>query len=111
MIEWTQKELLEHAADKDTAFAVFLYTPLCGTCKLAERMLEIIMTMQPTMPLYKSNINFLPQVSQEWQIQSIPCVVIAEVGKDKKMIYRMQAVDELYRQLLPLTKKRPYIVK
>ncbi|QGQ99387.1 thioredoxin [Paenibacillus psychroresistens] len=111
MIEWTQKELLEHSAIKDTAYAVFLYTPLCGTCKLAERMLDIIMTMQPTMPLYKSNINFLPQVSQDWQIQSIPCVVIAEVGKDKKMIYRMQAVDELYRQLLPLTKKRPYIVK
>jgi thioredoxin-like negative regulator of GroEL len=111
MIEWTQKELLEHAENKDNAFAVFLYTPLCGTCMLAERMLEIIMTMQPTMPLYKSNINFLPQVSQDWQIRSIPCVVIAEIGKDKKMIYRMQAVDELYRQLLPLIKKRPYIVK
>jgi thiol-disulfide isomerase/thioredoxin len=111
MIEWTQKELLEHAEKKDSGFAVFLYTPLCGTCKLAERMLEIIMTMQPALPLYKSNINFLPQISQEWQIQSIPCVVIAEVGKDKKMIYRMQAVDELYRQLLPLTKIRPYRVK
>jgi len=111
MEEWTQKELLLHAEQTDTVFAAFLFTPLCGTCKLAERMLEIIITMQPTLPLYKSNINFLPQLSQEWQIQSVPCIIIKEAGKEKRMIYRMQAVDELYRQLLPLTKKRPYIVK
>jgi thioredoxin-like negative regulator of GroEL len=111
MEEWSQKELLEHAERMDTVFAAFLYTPLCGTCKLAERMLDIIMTMQPTLPLYKSNINFLPQISQDWQIQSVPCVVIKEAGKAKRMIYRMQAVDELYKQLLPLIKKRPYIVR
>jgi thioredoxin-like negative regulator of GroEL len=102
MIEWSQKELSEHAEQADSAFAVFLYTPLCGTCKLAERMLDIIMTMQPTLPLYKSNLNFLPSISQDWKIQSVPCLLIVEAGKAKRMIYRMQAVDELYRQLKPL---------
>jgi thioredoxin-like negative regulator of GroEL len=104
MIEWTQNELLTHAAKADFAFALFLYTPFCGTCQLTERMLNIIMTMEPTLPLYKSNINFLPQITQDWQIQSVPCIVIVEVGKPKKMIYRMQAVDDLYRELLPLMK-------
>jgi thioredoxin-like negative regulator of GroEL len=104
MIEWTQKELLTHAEKADFAFALFLYTPLCGTCKLAERMLEIIMTMEPALPLYKSNINFLPQITREWQIQSVPCIVVAEVGKPKKIIYRMQAVDDLYHHLIPLIK-------
>jgi thioredoxin-like negative regulator of GroEL len=102
MIEWTQNELLTHDEKADSAFALFLYTPLCGTCKLTERMLDIIMTMEPELPLYKSNINFLPQITQEWQIQSVPCIVVAEVGKPKKMIYRMQAVDDLYHQLIPL---------
>jgi thioredoxin-like negative regulator of GroEL len=105
MLEWTQKELLAHAEKAEAAYAVFLYTPLCGTCKLTERMLDIIMTMEPTLPLYKGNINFMPTISQEWQIQSIPCIVIAEAGKVKKMLYRMQAVDELYRHLLPLLNK------
>jgi thioredoxin-like negative regulator of GroEL len=105
MIEWTQKELLAHAEKAGAAYAVFLYTPLCGTCKLAERMLDIILTMEPTLPLYKCNINFMPTISKEWQIQSVPCIVITEVGKAKKMLYRMQAVDELYRQLLPLLNK------
>jgi thiol-disulfide isomerase/thioredoxin len=104
MVEWTQNELLAHAEKADFAFALFLYTPLCGTCKLTERMLDIILTMEPVLPLYKSNINFLPQITQEWQIQSVPCLVIAEVGKPKKMIYRMQAVDDLYLQLIPLIK-------
>ncbi|MEX2460848.1 MAG: thioredoxin family protein [Paenibacillaceae bacterium] len=110
MEEWSQKELLEYAEQTDTIFAIFLYTPLCGTCKLAERMLDIIMTMQPALPLYRSNINFLPQISQDWQIQSVPCIVIKEAGKAKRMIYRMQAIDALYKQLMPLTKKGPYIV-
>jgi thiol-disulfide isomerase/thioredoxin len=104
MKEWTQDELLAHTETADFAFALFLYTPFCGTCKLTERMLDIIMTMEPALPLYKSNINFLPRITQEWQIQSVPCIVIAEVEKPKKMIYRMQAVDDLYLQLKPLIK-------
>jgi hypothetical protein len=47
----------------------------------------------------------MPTISQEWKIQSVPCIVIAEFGKAKKMLYRMQAVDELHRQLLPLLSK------
>ncbi|GFZ88034.1 thioredoxin-like protein YusE [Paenibacillus marchantiophytorum] len=105
MQDLTQQALLNRVNNLDDgAFAVFLYTPFCGTCKITERMLEIIMTMQPALPLVKSNINFLPQISREWQITSVPCIVILEAGKEKEMMYRMQSVDELYRRLLPLLK-------
>ncbi len=106
MLEFTQKELLARTDAAGDPFAVFLYTPLCGTCKLAERMLDIVLTMEPGLPLYKSNINFLPLVSQSWQISSVPCIVIIEAGQAKKMIYQMRAVDDLYLQLVSsLTKK------
>ncbi|UKS29031.1 thioredoxin family protein [Paenibacillus sp. HWE-109] len=105
MQDLTQQELLNRVNNLDDgAFAVFLYTPFCGTCKITERMLDIIMTMQPALPLVKSNINFLPQISREWQITSVPCIVILEAGKEKEMMYRMQSVDELYRRLMPLLK-------
>lgn len=106
MIEWTQQELLERAEKADISFAVFLYTPFCGTCKLTERMLNIIMTLEPKLPLYKSNLNFLPQISQAWQISSVPCIVIVKAGQEKRMIYQMKAVDDLYHELLPLVKNR-----
>lgn len=105
MKELSQQELLEIVNRQEASFAVFLYTPFCGTCKVTERMLEIIMTMQPSLPLYKSNINFLPQISHEWQVTSVPCIAIFEPGHDKQLIYRMQSVDELYRKLLPLSSK------
>jgi thioredoxin-like negative regulator of GroEL len=105
--EWTEQELLGHANWAANPFAVFLYTPLCGTCKLAERMLDIILTMEPDLPIYKSNVNFLPRVVQDWQITSIPCIVILKDGPDKKL-YSMKSVDDLYRELKPLAPKKPY---
>jgi thioredoxin-like negative regulator of GroEL len=102
MIEWTQKELLERTETADSSFAVFMYTPFCGTCNLTERMLDIVMIMEPKLPLYKSNINFLPQVSLEWQISSVPCLVIVKAKQEKKMFYQMKGVDDLYHLLMPL---------
>ncbi|WP_171689227.1 thioredoxin family protein [Paenibacillus germinis] len=105
MQELTEQELLERiSSSQEGSFAVFLYTPFCGTCKVTERMLDIIMTMMPALPLVKCNINFLPQITREWQISSVPCIVIIEQGKEKEFIYRMQSVDELYLKLLPLNR-------
>jgi thiol-disulfide isomerase/thioredoxin len=103
MEEWNEGQLLEQAGSADGPFAVFMYTPFCGTCKLTERMLGIILTMEPDLPIYKCNVNFLPKVIRDWQITSVPCIVIIEVGKDKKMFYSMKSVDDLYRELKPLT--------
>ncbi|NEW06503.1 thioredoxin family protein [Paenibacillus sp. SYP-B3998] len=103
MEELTQQALQKRVTNEDKAFAVFLYTPFCGTCQLTERMLNIILTMMPSLKLVKSNINFLPNISHDWQITSVPCIVIVERGKEKQYLYRMQSVDELYRHLLPLT--------
>lgn len=106
MQELSQQELRDKVGQaNEGSFAVFMYTPLCGTCKVTERMLDIILTMKPSLPLVKCNINFLPQISQEWQIVSVPCVVIIEPVKEKQMIYRMQSVDELYRRLMPLVEQ------
>lgn len=105
MQELSQQELLDRISRiQEGAFAVFLYTPFCGTCKVAQRMLDVIITMLPSLPIVKSNINFLPITTREWQITSVPCIVILEHGKEITYMYRMQSVDELYHRLLPLAK-------
>ena len=76
--DYVMQELSQAGTDSkvnqadERAFAVFMYTPLCGTCKVTERMLDIIMTMQPSLPLVKCNINFLPQISQDMANRECP---------------------------------------
>ncbi|MNI11479.1 Thioredoxin [compost metagenome] len=100
--EWSQTELIEHAAHTDRSFAVLLYTPFCGTCKLTERMLDIVLVTDPAIPLYKSNINFMPIISRDWQITSVPCIVIIHDDQTKEFLYSMKSIDELYKKLKPL---------
>ena len=102
MKELTQQELLNQVSQAEGSFAVFLYTPFCGTCQLAARMLGILLQMEPSLPLFQSNVNFLPAVIREWQITSVPCLVILGHGEIQEKIYKMQDVHALYQELLPL---------
>lgn len=106
MQEWSQDELLQRIAQAGTkeseACAVFLYTPFCGTCKLTERMLSILLEMEPRLPIYKSNVNFLPEIVRSLKIRSIPCILILRNGEEMEQLYTMQSVDVLYKKLMPL---------
>lgn len=47
MKEMNQPELLELLATKGEPLVLFLYTPLCGTCKAARRMIEVAEHLLP----------------------------------------------------------------
>ncbi|WNQ09115.1 thioredoxin family protein [Paenibacillus aurantius] len=100
MKEWTPKELEQALWRREDAI-VFFYTPLCGTCKLAERMLGIVEVMLDRLPLSKANVNFLPERAAQWEITSIPCLVVLKEGKPVHKLYAMHSVDDLYRFLKP----------
>jgi hypothetical protein len=74
-----------------------LYTPLCGTCKMTDRMLSVVLTIMPNLPIVKSNVNFCPQLVQSWMIESVPCIVSLGQHRIIDKRYRMQGVDDLLR--------------
>lgn len=78
---------------------LFLYTPFCGTCTLAERMLGIILQMAPEINIVKCNVNLTPELCREWKIASVPCLLRIEKGQPAEKLYRMQSVDALYEWL------------
>jgi thioredoxin-like negative regulator of GroEL len=86
----------------DEPWAVFIYTPLCGTCKAARRMLEVVLAMEPDITLFEANLNALPFLAEEWKITSVPCIVAAERSKPLRNVYAMQSVEAL-RELLKST--------
>ncbi|WP_409346963.1 thioredoxin family protein [Paenibacillus sp. MBLB4367] len=104
MKEIDERKLMEMLADDSNRFAVFAYTPFCGTCKLASRMLGIVEQMLPDLLLVQCNVNFAPHWVRVQEIVSVPCLILYERGNETARAYSMKSVDELYLLLKPLTK-------
>lgn len=99
MFEEIDENALRRLADHEEVI-VFLYTPLCGTCKLAEKMLYITReSMEHPISVFKCNISFIPEKAQAWEIESVPCMIILHDGRVYDKIYAFHSVDYLYRYL------------
>ncbi|MFK0524541.1 thioredoxin family protein [Paenibacillus illinoisensis] len=80
--------------------AVFIYTPLCGTCAAARRMLEIAEHLLPENTLFEMNIHDIPDLVQQFKISSVPAVMLFDGEQDvPKMIYRMSSVEHLLNEI------------
>ncbi|WP_145410313.1 thioredoxin family protein [Paenibacillus xylanexedens] len=80
--------------------AVFIYTPLCGTCAAARRMLEIAEHLLPADILFEMNIHDIPELVQQFQISSVPAIMIFDGQQDvPKMVYRMNSVEHLLNEI------------
>ncbi|GGG66932.1 thioredoxin family protein [Paenibacillus radicis (ex Gao et al. 2016)] len=79
--------------------AILFSTPFCGTCKVAERMLEIADTAGVPATLYKMNMNYSPKLREAWRITSVPCLVLVKNGEPVRFEYAMRSVDYLYSLL------------
>jgi thiol-disulfide isomerase/thioredoxin len=98
MREVTRSELDAFVSARQT-FALFLYTPFCGTCKLAARMLGIVQEMLPEVRLLQNNVNVAPDLAERWQVTSIPCLLWIKDGVISERLYAMNSVEHLYRFL------------
>ncbi len=105
MTEVDSGDIQERCKNADTAFAIYFYTPMCGTCGVAEKMLEVIEATMTALPLYKCNINFAPDLAREWKIESVPCLSLIEGGACSRKVYAMRSVPDLYNVLKPLMNK------
>ncbi|HTG69812.1 MAG TPA: thioredoxin family protein [Candidatus Udaeobacter sp.] len=79
--------------------ALLFSSPFCGTCKVAERMLEIVDAAQVPVTMYKMNINYSAKLRESWKISSVPCLVLLKNGEPIRFEYAMRSVDYLYNLL------------
>ncbi|NLY79326.1 MAG: thioredoxin family protein [Lysinibacillus sp.] len=98
MEEWSRKEWEEIVKNNEiTAF--YLYTPMCGTCIVASKMMEVIEQLLPDMPIGKANINFMEDLAFDYKIESVPCLLISRNGKVEEKVYAFQSIPNLYEKL------------
>lgn len=90
---------IQAALEAKETFALYLYTPFCGTCKVGEKMLQVVYAMNPNLPLFKGDLNFLPQLAQEWEVMSVPCLAIIRKGNLVNKVYALGSVVDLADRL------------
>ncbi|GLC89763.1 thioredoxin family protein [Lysinibacillus piscis] len=98
MKEWS-KEHWETMKGSEEKAAFYLYTPMCGTCAVASKMLTVVEQLLPQLKIGQANINFLEQVAYDNQIESVPCLLISHGGIVTEKIYAFQSVPFLYELL------------
>ncbi|MDN4492935.1 thioredoxin family protein [Ureibacillus aquaedulcis] len=97
MKEWTTEDWVQQQ-EQHSLVAFYLYTPMCGTCAVASKMMDVIEELLPDLPLGKANINYLETLVMDYQIESVPCLLISEKGNVEK-VYAFQSVPFLYEKL------------
>lgn len=95
MEQWTRNEW-QSAVESGEKIAFYLYTPMCGTCAVAEKMMHVVEQLLPSVKIGKANINFTEQLAFDEKIESVPCLLIANHGEVIEKIYAFQSVPYLY---------------
>lgn len=79
---------------------VFFYTPLCGTCKQAEKMLRVaLLSLPQEVPSYRCNINYAEETAKNLRITSVPCLMVWKDGKIENTIYAFHSSAYLFEVL------------
>ncbi|WP_422122793.1 thioredoxin family protein [Planococcus sp. X10-3] len=98
MEEWNHKDWTK-AKNTNKISAYYLYTPMCGTCQLASKMLEVVTAAMPELPIGKANLNYVQEIAALYEVESVPCLLITENGKLKDKVYAFHSVPYIYEKL------------
>jgi thioredoxin 1 len=98
MEEWTKEEIDAFLAGEKTGF-IYFYTPMCGTCQVAGKMLTVIQQLLPNLSSGKADLNYMPAIAERFEIESVPCLIVLNQGEVQEKIYAFQSVPYLYDKL------------
>lgn len=81
---------------------LYLYTPLCGTCQVAGKMLSVVEQLMPHYNWLKADLNFMPALAEQYSIESVPCLLVIRKNQLVKKMYAFHSVPFLYESLKSL---------
>lgn len=100
MREVSEQEVLSFIDEMELGkpFGVLMYTPLCGTCKAAIRMLQVVEAMLPDAEILQLNMNFSPRIVARYQVRSIPGLLLFDGNRrvEPLQVYEMRSVEHLF---------------
>ena len=98
MEQWTIEQW-QAAMKNEEVTALYFYTPMCGTCEVASKMLNIVNISFPSLQVGKMDINYVQDLAFDYKIESVPCLIVAKRGEITNKVYAFESVTKLYELL------------
>ncbi|MDW0110990.1 thioredoxin family protein [Sporosarcina aquimarina] len=98
MNEWTYSDWTRTVESEELA-AFYLYTPLCGTCAVASKMLNVVTELKPDVQIGKADLNYVEEIATEYQVESVPCLLIKRKSQPAEKVYAFQSVQNILEKL------------
>ena len=102
MQEWT-RETFQEQINHNQNTVLYLFTPLCGTCQVAGKMLSVTAELLPNLAIGKTDLNYIPDFAEQWEVESVPCLIIFHNKQIREKIYAFHSVPFLLEKLKALT--------
>ncbi|WP_181186052.1 thioredoxin family protein [Alkalicoccus urumqiensis] len=88
-----EKELVE--ASRFQAVPVFIYAAMCGTCRMAQRYVDLVEEAS-SYSIRRVDITELPGKAAGWQVESVPCLAVISNGEITAKKYAMNSVTSMF---------------
>ncbi|WP_026830067.1 thioredoxin family protein [Exiguobacterium antarcticum] len=75
---------------------LYVYAPMCGTCAIASRMLEIVEATKDGEWIEQANGNFIPDFLEQAQVMSVPALLKIEENQVVSRLYAFQSVQNVF---------------
>jgi thioredoxin 1 len=98
-METWSREQWEQANSQSPETAYYLYTPICGTCAIASKMMDIVSVMKPELPIGKADLNYIQDIALDYEIESVPCLLLTKDGVIREKIYAFKSVPDLIEKI------------
>lgn len=92
-------ESLKEIWKQECLVITLAYTPTCGTCHVAKKMLQVIKAAMPELNMTQINLNYYGDMAIDLEIMSVPCIMIHKKGKCIEKIYAFESVPFLYKKI------------
>ncbi len=74
----------------------FIHSPFCGTCHVAQKMLDTIEAVYQKTIFNECNASLNPDLMKEYKVKSVPCLLITSNGEVEEKIYAFESVPHMY---------------
>ncbi|MBS4205219.1 thioredoxin family protein [Lederbergia citrea] len=95
MNDWSKEDIMAIFDNKKSA-VLYFYTPLCGTCQVAGRMMDVVEQLIRDISFGKTDLNYMPEIAEQFSIESVPCLLVVKEGHISEKIYAFKSVPYLY---------------
>ncbi|MBC1550650.1 thioredoxin family protein [Listeria sp. FSL L7-1434] len=99
-MEIWEKETLSAAQKNDADFVVFFFTPMCGSCQIASRLVDVVLEADSIKhEVAKVDLNYVPEIAQNLEITSVPALVKFKNGKPADLSYQLHDATAIFEFL------------